>query len=608
MFLKIFGPPPEPGDPAADAGPDSEGGGLGLSALAEALRIMRPELARTRGTIVLVVALSLLAAAAETAGAGMLLLLLSTMFGNPRAMAFEQREEGDVLGHAIELLVSLFDRHVGVAAGVLVLLIMVRLTVVVVHGVVTSRVDASVAHRTRTRMFAAFMQIPMLDVRRRSWGDVYTAVEQHSGAVPEVFDAMCNALLDLIVLTVLTLLLLVTAPALTALAVLAYVVIGRLPRLTQPLIERASQEAAESGSDMSSVLIRSVQAMRTLRVFGLGSRQVEHFTAASQRAARAEARSGAILSLTEPASHVSALLAVMIMVLVASLADTPTATLVLTAGLLYRLQPYFASLEENRLEICTHVPSLRRVHELLAAARPEPAAGQPIPDDAAPIRFADVSFRYPGAPRMALDGITLDIPASGWTYIDGPSGAGKSTLINLLLGLFDPDQGRVSLGSVPLATLQLEAWRRTIAVCGQDIELVSGSLRDNILFGDPDADEATIARAMRAAGLTPLLADFAQGIDTPIGEQGGALSGGQRQRVGIARAIVRRPRLLILDEAASALDQPSQHAVFAAIAREMEGRAVVVIGHQLDMLPPLAAHYRLSLTGQGTLGARHGGG
>jgi subfamily B ATP-binding cassette protein MsbA len=571
----------------------------------EAMRIMRPELSSAKGIIALVLVLGLLAAFAETAAAGMVLLLLSAMFGNQPAFYAGVADEGEVLGQAVKMLASLFDGSVAFAASVMVLLIVLRLAVVAAHGIVTSRVDAGIAHRTRTRMFEAFMQIPMLDVRSRSWGDMYTAIEQHSGAFPEVFDSVCNALLDVIVLIVLTALLLLTAPALTVLVVIAYAALTRLPRLTEPLVQRSSESGVIATGEMSDVLIRSVQAMRTLRAFGLGKVQVEQFSKASKRAADADAHCDAIVSLSEPASHVSALLAVMIMVLIASLSGTSSATLVLTAGLLYRLQPYFASLEENRLAIGARLPSLRRVDEMLRSAEASYKMGAAMPPDDAEIRFADVTFRYPGGSMAALERVTLNIPACGWTYLDGPSGAGKSTLINLLLGLLEPDEGCITVGGVPLRTLEPESWRRTIAVCGQDIEMVSGTMRDNILLGNPHADDALIARSMRAAGLTPLLATFSLGIDTPIGEQGSALSGGQRQRVGIARALVRRPRLLVLDEGASALDRRSQDAVLTAIAREMKGRAVLIIGHQLDKLPRLAAHHHLSLPGRKATGGSH---
>lgn len=557
----------------------------------QAVRAMRGELARAKGTVALVVVLGILAAIAETAGVGMILLLLSVMFRDSRDATTEASDSGELLDTVVAQLVGVFQGQVGIATTVLVVLVVLRLAVVAVHGVVTSRIAAHVGHDIRVRLFAACVSMPLLEMRGRSWGDLYTAVEQHSESVPESLDAVCNIIQDVMVLLVLGALLVLLAPGLAVVAVLALAFIGPVLRLGERPAQRAGREIAETNRAMSDILIRTVQAMRTLRAFGLVKRQIGVFSDISRRAAVAELRANVLANLTDPASHVTALLAVLAMALAASYTGIPAATLVLAVGLLYRLQPYVASLEANRFFLAERLPSLEIVQEMLDQSRPTAVGVRPAPARPAAVRFENVTFGYPGADAPVLDRLSMEIPAQGWTQIDGHSGAGKSTLVNLLLGLIEPDDGRITVGGEPLAEIAPEAWRATIAVCGQEIELVRGTLRDNILLADPDAGEALVDRAVAAAGLGPLLATLPHGLDTMVGEQGGTLSGGQRQRVGIARALVRRPRLLVLDEATSALDRASQDAVLRAVEREMEGRAVLVIGHQLESLPPLVAHH-----------------
>ncbi|MET0194246.1 MAG: ABC transporter ATP-binding protein, partial [Hyphomicrobiaceae bacterium] len=515
------------------------------------------------------------------------------LLGHASPAITELAEADGLLGRVLDTIIPLVEDNAGLCAATLIALVIVRIGTVIVYSAVISKVDAGIAHRARVKLFASCMNMPLLAVRSQSWGDLYTAVEHHSGAIPETFDAFCNALLDVTIVVLLSAILLITAPALSAVALVAYLAVGRLPAIAERHVEHAAAEIALTSSALSSVMIRTVQAMRTLRAFGLSATQVSSFSALSRRAADAEARSDVISSLVEPASHISALIAIVATTLAANWLGTPPATLLLTLGLLYRLQPYVASLDAARLAFAEQLPSLRIVRKLTDAASDEGAGGLLAPAEAAEVRIENVTFRYPGAREPALANVTMQIPMNGWTYIDGVSGAGKSTLINLLLGLLHPDDGAIMIGNRPLAGIDLDAWRQTIAVCGQDIELVSGTMRENLVLGNPEADDALVARAMRVAGLTPVLAGLANGLDTHIGEQGTDLSGGQRQRVGIARGLIRRPRLLVLDEATSALDRPAQDSVLAAIEREMAGRAVIVIGHQLTRLPDLAACHRL---------------
>lgn len=225
--------------------------------------------------------------------------------------------------------------------------------------------------------------------------------------------------------------------------------------------------------------------------------------------------------------------------------------------------------------------SLGRIRQILAE-RPglaTPARPRPIAEKAS-IEFRDVSVLFPGV--RALDRVNLKIAWGETVAIVGRTGSGKSTLVRLIPRLLDPDEGQLLLGGVDLRELSLPDLRRRIGMVPQETFLFSGTLADNIAFGLEQVSEAEILRAAEQAGLGPDLAGFPQGIHTLIGERGLTLSGGQKQRTAIARAILRDPEVLILDDALSSVDTLTEERILAGLATLMRGRTTVLISHRVS--------------------------
>ena len=197
------------------------------------------------------------------------------------------------------------------------------------------------------------------------------------------------------------------------------------------------------------------------------------------------------------------------------------------------------------------------------------------------IEFENVRFCY-GADKAALDDIRLDIPAGKTVALVGPSGAGKSTVLNLIPRLYDPQNGRVLIDRVDVRDVTLASLRANIALVSQDISLFDDTVRANIAYGRPDADDADVITAARAAGAHEFITGLADGYDTHVGGRGLKLSGGQRQRLAIARAMLKNAPILLLDEATSALDTESERHVQNALATLKEGRTTLVIAHRLS--------------------------
>ena len=199
------------------------------------------------------------------------------------------------------------------------------------------------------------------------------------------------------------------------------------------------------------------------------------------------------------------------------------------------------------------------------------------------VRFENVSFSYPSRPEInVLQQVTIASKSGQQIALVGPSGAGKSTMVSMLLRFYHPNQGLIYFDDKPFDVVSLSALRKQIAFVPQDVLLFGGTIRENIAYGKPDATLAEIAEAARQANAHEFIERFPEGYDTIVGERGVKLSGGQRQRIAIARAILKNPVILILDEATSSLDSASEQLVQDALDNLMKNRTSFVIAHRLS--------------------------
>jgi ABC-type multidrug transport system fused ATPase/permease subunit len=198
------------------------------------------------------------------------------------------------------------------------------------------------------------------------------------------------------------------------------------------------------------------------------------------------------------------------------------------------------------------------------------------------VRFDDVRFSYPSRPDIAvLKGISLDVAAGHKIALVGQSGAGKSTIVQLLMRYYAIGSGKVTIDGRDLAGFNVTELRKNIAVVPQEVMLFGGTILENIQYGKPGATEAEVREAARKANALQFVESFPEGFQTIVGERGVKLSGGQRQRIAIARAILKDPAILILDEATSSLDAESERLVQEALDKLMQDRTTIIIAHRL---------------------------
>jgi len=227
-----------------------------------------------------------------------------------------------------------------------------------------------------------------------------------------------------------------------------------------------------------------------------------------------------------------------------------------------------------------------RLMELLASQSPVQSPAKPVraplPEGGSTLAFHKIGFHYPSRPQQAaVTDFSLNVRPGQTVALVGPSGAGKSTVFGLLLRYYDPAQGLIELDGVPIRDMSLHNLRQRIGIVPQDPVIFSSSALENIRYGRPDASDAEVIDAAKAAFADEFIAELPEQYDTFLGERGVRLSGGQRQRIAIARAMLKNPPLLLLDEATSALDAQSERMVQAALESAMKDRTTLVIAHRL---------------------------
>jgi ABC-type multidrug transport system fused ATPase/permease subunit len=254
--------------------------------------------------------------------------------------------------------------------------------------------------------------------------------------------------------------------------------------------------------------------------------------------------------------------------------------------LLFRMQAPLKALDGARVNLAEYTPAIEDVESLLNSTPDERqrAGGKPSHGFGDRIVVDDVRFTYPGTATAVLRGVSTSFRRGEVVALVGPSGAGKSTLVNLLFGLYVPDAGRILVDGEPLDAMDMYSWRDHIAFAGQDGDLLSGSVRDNITYGMPGATHEEVEAVAKSVHAQEFIASDPAGYAAQVGSRGTLLSGGQRQRIALARALICRPDLLVLDEATNAVDTSTELAIQSAISALAGKTTILVIAHRTSTL------------------------
>ncbi|MDH6455077.1 MULTISPECIES: ABC transporter ATP-binding protein [unclassified Streptomyces] len=378
-------------------------------------------------------------------------------------------------------------------------------------------------------------------------------------------------------------------PVLLGVTLAVILAAGTVLGVIVPRINRASRQAQDAVGVMGASLERILGALRTVKASGAEHREERTLHAAAEESWRQSVRAA---KWSAAAGNTAGLAMQIAFITVLAVGGARVATGAIDVGTLVAFLLYVFYLMSPIQQVVgaitqyqTGAAALARIQEALRLPAEPAALPAPLPTDgAAPasVAFADVRFRYADDLPYVHHGVTFEVPARGMTAFVGPSGAGKTTVFSLIERFYDPEAGVVTLDGRDLAEWELPQLRSAIGYVEQDAPVLSGSLRENLLLGNPEADEDAVNRVLKTTRLDALVAKLPGGLETLVGHRGTKLSGGERQRVAIARALLRRPRLLLLDEATSQLDAVNEAALRDTVADVARTTTVLVVAHRLS--------------------------
>lgn len=396
------------------------------------------------------------------------------------------------------------------------------------------------------------------------------------------------AVRNLLMLIASAIMLVVTAPSLAGVIGLMIVLIFLPVAVLGRWVRRLSRDAQDRVADFSAHGDETINAAATVQAFAQEQRESNTFAGQVERA-----------FLSQKQRIVATTILIVLVILLTFGAVTFVLWLGAHAVLDNRLTPgqlsqfvlyallaagSTASLSEVWGGVQRAAGAMERLAELLNATQilAPPSEPQPVPGGALSLKFDKVGFRYPSRPDVqVLDAIDFEVRPGETVALVGPSGAGKSTIFQLILRFYDPDEGSVRLGGRDLRDMNPGELRSVLGLVAQDVVLFSGSAADNIRYGLPEAPNTDVEQAARLAHAHEFIDALPEGYEAFLGERGIRLSGGQRQRLAIARALLKKPRLLLLDEATASLDAESERLVQEAIDEASRDRTVLVIAHRL---------------------------
>ena len=451
-----------------------------------------------------------------------------------------------------------------------------------------ARLAAALISDVRARIFEHVQNLPAAYFARTKRGEILSRFSVDLSAFEGSVKGLANsAVLPFFELIAGIILMLFLNWQLAAVALLVFPITLIGPRILTPKAVHANYEQKLNESALLGIVQENIAAQAVIKAFSLHRKVFGWFTLRNDEARRKIAAATFLSTMVERTVTISVLLLHLVVLALGAYLATKGQ---ITIGTFVTFESAFWEVSYNIAHVMHFIPvsiqsaaAVRHIQELLdEPTRGADRPGAPdLPRITHDITFDRVAFGYEGSATPVLDGFSLRLDVGKTIAIVGPSGSGKSTLLNLILRLYVPDEGRITIDGVDIRKVTKESLRSSMAVVFQENMLFNMSIRENIRLGQEGATDAEVEQAARRAEIHRYIMSLPQKYDTVVGERGDTLSGGQRQRIAIARAIIRNPSVLLLDEATSALDQTTEAAINRTLLKVAAGRTMIWSTHRL---------------------------
>ncbi|GAB3578081.1 ABC transporter ATP-binding protein [Calidifontibacter terrae] len=447
--------------------------------------------------------------------------------------------------------------------------------------------------RTSRRLLSVYMSEDYLTHRGRNSADLMRTVGSAvQAAHASVLGGILGLLSSSLSMGLIAILLLVVAPLPTVIATIYFgVVVFVIQRVLAPLNRRAGADAQQASWVSSHALVDAMFGFREAVLHDAQGYFVDRYDDGNVMAVQAGRRANFFSLMPKYLLELVTMAGLVLLIVVEVLAGSarnamPTLSLFVASTikilpLMVALTATMGTIRVGRDGLSITVKALRGASSVGPPAGP--AGNSQVLPQHGTIRIESVSFHYPDGNQNVLESVNLEIPAGSSLALCGASGSGKTTLVDIILGLIPPTSGQVTYDGRPTTTAG-SAWHNVVAYVPQDVYIADDTLAGNIAFAvaEEDRDEQHLRDCVRHAQLEDLVNDLPDGVDTRVGERGSRLSGGQRQRLGIARALYRRPSVLVLDEATSALDNVTEHEITATMRSLSGTTTTILVAHRLS--------------------------
>jgi ABC-type multidrug transport system fused ATPase/permease subunit len=519
--------------------------------------------------------LGVISAALEVLAITLVVTMLFALMAQPVA--------GGLIGHVVGALGAITGEGWGGLAIAVLLLVALKGGVAQLYMLLTIRSKNRINAAVMTAAHARLVDMPFAQLRAQGQGELINTTASDTWQMANAVYLITRIAINLCMIAIFSLFISALSWQIALMAFTGGAAIAFFGQLISRSAREHGMNVRKGIEALYTRLLAAVHGARLIRAFAQEEGEKERVTRAVAQLRKDTMRAESTQSLAMPINEIGYLALLIGIIAIAAQLGVAQAAAFTAIALLYRMAPQVRELESNRLMFASLYAPLHGVTELVRIETPRAKTGaQASADGLDAIKFENVSFQPAGATEPVLSNVSFEIPAGRVTALLGPSGAGKTSVVNLLLRLYSPDAGTIWIGSQKLDDIQPASWLTQVGAAGQDLDVVEGTIAENLRLGAPAATDAELRVAARDACALSFIESLPNGFDTWVGTFGYNLSGGQRQRISLARALLRKPKLLLLDESTSAVESDVEGEILATVINQRTDLTILLITHRLN--------------------------